>query len=129
MSACEVKAGFFVLRQCGDPSEGLCEQCGCAVCGLHLVEVEGQMLCTDCAAVQDEAGEEDEAGNHIAEGDDSDSMIWAYGYRRHYYHSYHDHNPLDNQQTFDSDDVAAFSSAAEIRDDAQDDDAPSLFDS
>jgi len=46
-SGCQVRVGFFMLRDCGEPVHAACTECGRDACGVHLVE-DGR--CIECAA-------------------------------------------------------------------------------
>lgn len=47
---CQARMGLLVLRECGDPSTGVCGHCGKALCAAHLVGTS----CPECAVAQGE---------------------------------------------------------------------------
>jgi hypothetical protein len=61
-SSCEIQAGFFTLRVCGQPPAGFCHRCRRTVCERHATRsATGAVLCLDCAAQEpDDLGNLDE---------------------------------------------------------------------
>ncbi len=50
-TTCEVKIGFYVLKQCGFPVVGSCQHCGISLCETHnLAKAQGEFVCVDCYA-------------------------------------------------------------------------------
>ncbi|AZZ89718.1 hypothetical protein EUZ85_02945 [Hahella sp. KA22] len=129
MAKCEVKAGFFVLRPCEALAALQCSICERPMCALHTMPVEGEMLCTECGAVQ---GESDTGDDEMYMGDGGNSTRWFYYYRQHYYTETGDADMLTEDHGFGADEAAAFVGAdmLDMQDDlGGDDDSADLFDS
>jgi hypothetical protein len=79
MPKCEVKRGFLILRECGNPTTRICSECGRGACDEHLVtSAGGDWVCVDCQGRQVDP----------AETRDDDPSLWRHSYRNHYYRSY-----------------------------------------
>ncbi|WLQ12983.1 hypothetical protein O5O45_24960 [Hahella aquimaris] len=130
MTKCEVKAGFFVLRPCEAPSAMQCSICERPMCLRHSMPVEGEMLCTECGAVQGDSDTGDE--EYYMDDDGAIATRWFYSYRQHYYTETGDADML-TEQGFGADEAAAFAGAADMLDMQDnmggDDDSADLFDS
>jgi hypothetical protein len=70
MSACAVKRGFFVLRDCGQPAAVSCSLCARPICPEHLVRKGGPALpgqpgqaviCVECFAKNEQADQGEDA--------------------------------------------------------------------
>lgn len=136
MINCKVKAGFFVLRPCEAPSALRCSICQRPMCLRHSMSVEGEMLCTECGAVQGDSDTGDDEGymedDAYADDDGGNSARWFYYYRQHYYTDTGDADMLTEDHGFGADEAAAFVGAdmLDMQDDlGGDDDSADLFDS
>jgi len=91
---CEIKRGFFVLRDCGQVASHVCHICSRAVCEEHT-RLEGATLCClECLARDQEDSEESEAYD----------WEWVYYYRQ----SYEADADTTPPPTYDDSDVQAF---------------------
>lgn len=78
MAGCQIKRGFFVLRDCAQPAIGECSSCGRAICRECRAPTMSTTLCVDCYGRQQ---------------NNDDDMDWftghsIYGYRHGYYTSH-----------------------------------------
>ncbi|HSE99143.1 MAG TPA: hypothetical protein VLD57_12820, partial [Blastocatellia bacterium] len=83
MNGCEVRRGFFVLRDCGEPAFNTCMECGRSMCAAHTSMSEA-MLCVECGArhhVNEENNGEEDAGWYDGQQ--------TYAYRHNYYSRQH----------------------------------------
>jgi hypothetical protein len=127
-AGCAVKAGFFLLHQCGAPAQATCTACQRPVCGTHTVQVEGQPYCTECAASQNMSSGSGSHDDYSRSQHSSDALFWAFQFRHHYYDNY---DTFDTPwlSDFDDNDAAAFANTAGV-DPSDDDEATTdLFDS
>ncbi len=85
MNKCQLKKGFFVLRDCTNRADNPCSVCGRIVCPDHYQLVNGQIVCHDC-----HSGKKNKKTKKTPE-----SAVWKdneaapYLYRSYYYNSYH----------------------------------------
>ena len=144
---CAIKAGFFLLRPCGEPVDATCACCQRPVCLLHTNQVGDQTWCTECAATRaagqqkdqnaKQANNSDQDSRRYLEDDqeyrrsqdDNDAAVWAYQYRSHYYRSHHSGSSLLSQRGFTAADAAAFANPAQVDTASDDGAAVDLFDS
>lgn len=78
MSQCEVKKGFFTLRQCESPSKKKCSICQRLICSEHIKKnVAANTTCIECYAKSDD------------KDDDMFDGTYAYSYRKSYYEDNH----------------------------------------
>lgn len=75
---CQVKRGFFILRDCGEPAGHSCISCGRACCALH-VRLGASPICLEC----EHKGAAPEASSAAMAEDDA----WTYLFRDTYYRS------------------------------------------
>ena len=75
-NSCQLKRGFFTLRNCGNQIFETCQNCRRAVCHLHMTAKSNWQICVEC----------DRAKNN-QELQDYDDQDWLYGYRGWYYQS------------------------------------------
>lgn len=54
LDPCACKRGFFTLRDCGQAATATCAICSRRVCQEHLAPEQGQPVCVECAARQEE---------------------------------------------------------------------------
>jgi len=119
MARCRVKRGFFVLSDCGRPADLSCSKCQRAACDEHLTQRDGQPLCHDCRA-------REEQSDHYHDN-------WPHRYRHGYYsgHGYHAlYYGSHRDSYYDDYEVRAFDkSAAQEGADFEEDPGGSFFDS
>jgi len=86
MNDCQCKSGFFSLRDCGQPSLGVCSVCSRAMCHQHASAESTFTQCRDCWARANQqavgTGQRPPAANRMYDDD------WAYSYRNRYYAGY-----------------------------------------
>lgn len=85
MARCQVKRGFFVLRDCGNGAVAVCSLCNRAVCSEHITPGIAQITCVDCHARQQQT-------------DDPDDI---YTYRHRYYTETH-YAPIYSGGTYET---------------------------
>jgi hypothetical protein len=116
---CALKRGFFLLRDCGQPTEDSCTECARPICQDHATRQQGQPICLECQAKQAEV-----------EGDYD--RQWAYAYRHRYYttHTYHPfYVSTYYDHYYDDYDVRAFDRETSVPLDIEDDTAGGFFES
>ena len=116
---CAVKRGFFVLRDCRQPTSDVCHQCERPACQKHADSQSGPLVCLECQARQEEV-------------ETSHDRRWAYGYRHRYYttHTYHPFYVGTSYDTYyDEYDVRAFEKESSVPLDTDDDTEAGFFDS
>ena len=124
MDKCQIKVGFFVLRQCSNRAQSKCSRCLRPVCSKHrILERE---ICTECAGELDESDVKDVRPERFS------NRGGFFSYRRHYYMLHDDLHMRDNEDLFDPEDAEAFdhpADASEFNDDVGFEDDADLFDS
>ena len=134
---CAIKAGFFLLRPCGESAVATCACCQRPVCLLHITQVEEQTWCTECAATRAAGQQDDQRSKQAVDDDlqyarsqdDSDAGVWAFQFRNHYYRSHSSNSSWMSQRGFTETDAAAFANPAEVDTASDDGAAVDLFDS
>jgi hypothetical protein len=86
-SSCQVKRGFFVLRDCGKTIQFYCSECGRGICEEHRAKGPSSTICVDCEARQPRFAT------------DPDEDIYTY---RHQYYQRSDYQPLYGGRNYDS---------------------------
>jgi len=86
MPECAVKRGFFVLRDCRQPTSSLCSSCSRPVCPEHSTIETGSLLCLECAARREKPTDEEQRKR------EQNTNWWqnrqsSYFYRDRYYSS------------------------------------------
>ncbi len=86
MANCQMKKGFFYLRECEKQAVETCRVCGREFCSEHMRIMPGknEPACLDCIG---KAMQKKTAARNTADDDDDyyyDS-VWCYGYRHNYY--------------------------------------------
>lgn len=86
MTGCDLKSGFFSLRDCDGAPAGACSECGRTACTRHLSPASGFTKCLDCWARSSQQGPQEEGRPADAVGEDAalDDQ-WTYGYRHRFY--------------------------------------------
>ncbi len=125
MENCNMKRGFFFLRDCDHPAHQSCCVCGKAFCNDHLRIKPGsnEPVCLDCLGktMQQQSQDKTKAAGRDRYNDDYYyDDVWCYGYRYNYYSSY---RPWYVGQTsdlqgshFSENDIRVFEPSAEIDD-------------
>lgn len=133
MPKCEVKTGFFILRDCENPTNHTCSICNKNVCARHMRghPETGAPCCLDCVA---EFGKTAEKEKEKAD-DYYYGPVWCFGYRRRFYND-SDYQPMYSGSSdlsidgFDESDIRSFDTADEGDDSpAEAFDDQSVFDS
>lgn len=129
MDNCNMKRGFFFLRECDHPAREECRVCGKAFCNEHL-RIHPQQnapVCLDCLGKQIQGAKDKSCYK-------DQYQTWGYGYRHNYYQQ--DYTPFyvghrnSNDDFFDNYDVRSFDTSSENDPDAEDFDAEAnTFDS
>ena len=83
---CQIKRGFFVLRDCGKPAVATCSVCGRSVCAEHQIKWLASAMCVDCNARRSEADTEPED-------------IYTH---RHWHYQHNDYPPIYGGSNYDS---------------------------
>ncbi|EKD81327.1 MAG: hypothetical protein ACD_39C01858G0001 [uncultured bacterium] len=93
MENCNMKRGFFFLRDCDYPAHQNCTSCGKAFCNEHLRIRPGvnEPVCLDCLGktIQQQSQDKDKKLD-TRDGSYDDyyyDTAWCYGYRSNYYTS------------------------------------------
>lgn len=62
---CEIRSGFFILRDCGRTAIGQCGECGRSYCDKHEVKMaQGGDICSTCAEKRGLIEDENDFGRH-----------------------------------------------------------------
>lgn len=120
MENCNMKRGFFFLRDCDHPAHQHCSVCGKAFCNDHLRIKPGtnEPVCLDCLGkIMQQENQEKTARtrsrNHY--DDYYYDTAWCYGYRRNYYGAHYSPWYMGDRHDaqFDEHDVRSFEPAGE----------------
>ncbi|MDD3000758.1 MAG: hypothetical protein PHF29_03285 [Candidatus Riflebacteria bacterium] len=131
MAKCEVKTGFFILRDCENPTNYSCTICNKNICSRHMRghPETGAPCCLDCLADLSKPAEKEKNSNYYYDA------AWCFGYRRRFYHD-SDYQPVYSGNSdirlhgFDENDIRSFDSTNEGDNlSAEDFDEQSVFDS
>lgn len=139
MAKCQMKKGFFYLRECEKQSVSTCTVCGREFCQEHMKMLPGknQPACLDCLGKEMQRAKSDKARNDYYEDDYYFDPVWSYGYRHSYYRNnryspWYDNSSLDDDY-YSEFDVRSFDDRAEAGENqllAEDyDDEANVFDS
>ncbi len=90
MQGCQVKRGFFVLRDCGKVATATCNVCGRQMCDEHRVLGASSAICVDCNARKGRR-----TGGNAGDMDD------VYRYRHSYYQK-SDYHPIYGGSNYDT---------------------------
>ena len=124
MSACAVRRGFFILRDCGEPSVYTCNECGRSMCAEHTIQEGGQTFCVECSTRH--------AGSAPDGAFAASLLAWPLLFR-HYFYGSSNYNPiyrgnrLDNY--YDMYDLRSFSKKRQGPLEDEDDQRTSIMDS
>jgi hypothetical protein len=109
MENCNMKRGFFFLRDCDHPAHQSCSVCGKAFCNDHLriKPDSNEPICLDCLgkSMQQQPQEKTKGSGRNRYNDDSSYRPWYIGHR----------SDLDGSH-FGENDIRVFESSAEIDD-------------
>ncbi|GAB4272765.1 MAG: hypothetical protein Kow0029_11790 [Candidatus Rifleibacteriota bacterium] len=102
MTNCQMKKGFFFLRDCEKEATISCSVCGREFCPEHIRMLPGQNepACLDCLGKRMQIANRKKSGRSDYDYDDYyyDSS-WSYGYRHRYYLNNH-YSPLYDGDDF-----------------------------
>ena len=126
MENCNMKRGFFFLRDCDHPAHQSCSSCQKSFCAEHLRIKPGvnEPVCLDClgkAMQQQSQNPKKNNGRDSYYDDYYYDNAWCYGYRSNYYSSsryapwYLGSASQDDAQ-FNDHDVRVFESSTDIDD-------------
>lgn len=129
MTQCNMKRGFFFLRECDHPARAECTICGQSFCNEHLrINPETNApACLDCLGkIIQKAKNKDNYHDHY--------HTWGYGYRHDYYQNdyqpFYSGNKSKDDHFFDDYDVRSFDNNSDNDQDAESFDAEAnTFDS
>lgn len=130
MTNCNMKRGFFFLRDCDHPARETCCECGKAFCSEHLkIHPEKQApVCLDCLGKQMQTAKDQTRYNSYNRG-----SLWCYGYRHNYYddgyHPFYSGRNHERDEFFDQYDVRSFDNGGNEIDNEDFDAEASTFDS
>lgn len=104
MTKCQMKKGFFYLRECENEAVTECTVCGRQFCKDHMRMMPGknQPACLDCLGKQ---LQKSKALDKRKDNDYDDyyyDPVWCYGYRHSYYRD-HRYSPWYDGDDFDND--------------------------
>lgn len=139
MENCNMKRGFFFLRDCDHPAHQNCTVCGKAFCDEHLRNKpdSNEPICLDClgkSLQQQPQKNASRSHNQDYHDDYYYDSLWCYGYRNDYYDREHyspwyfgqansssqfnDHDVrvFESSSAFDNQDAEAFDSEANVFD-------------
>lgn len=121
MTNCQMKKGFFFLRECEKNATSTCSVCGREFCTEHMKMLPGknQPACLDCLGKQLQTAKTKKLKDSESDYDDHyyDST-WCYGYRHSYYRRTHYSPWYDSDNDFNDNyyselDVRSFDDAEE----------------
>ncbi|OGK07755.1 MAG: hypothetical protein A2W80_06190 [Candidatus Riflebacteria bacterium GWC2_50_8] len=127
MENCNMKRGFFFLRDCDHPAHQSCASCGKAFCNEHLRIKPGASapFCLDCLGKTMQQTNQNKDKKVSTRDDYYDDYYydtaWCYGYRSNYYTSgsykpwYFGTVDADGSE-FNDQDIRVFEPSAEIED-------------
>ncbi len=86
MTKCQMKKGFFYLRECDKDAVATCTVCGRQFCSAHMRMMPGQNqpACLDCLGKQMQTAKAAQK-NRDYDDDYYYDSVWCYGYRHRYY--------------------------------------------
>ena len=117
MERCQIKQGFFFLRDCDEPAVATCPRCNRQVCKKHSKIVDGSSapVCLDCIGKDMQSKRSGRNGRWSNYWDDDYyyGAAWGYGsrssyYSRNHYSPWYDGDRYDNNGYYDSYDVRSF---------------------
>ncbi|MFP4436753.1 MAG: hypothetical protein ACLFVO_05855 [Chloroflexaceae bacterium] len=83
---CQIKRGFFVLRDCGKHAVTTCSICGRSICAEHQAQRSAKVMCVDCYARRYEI-------------DAAPQDVYSY---RHWHYQHNDYSPIYGGSNYDS---------------------------
>ncbi|MBU1108548.1 MAG: hypothetical protein KKB51_17870 [Candidatus Riflebacteria bacterium] len=132
MENCNMKRGFFFLRDCDHPAHQSCSVCQASFCSEHLrIKPEtNEPVCLDCLGRTMQQQQQQQQQNQTLNtrnrrNDYYDDYYydnaWCYGYRSNYYSSSHYSpwylgNSSRNNSQFNDQDMRVFDNSADIND-------------
>lgn len=89
MAKCQMKKGFFYLRECENQAVTTCTVCGREFCKEHMRMMPGknEPACLDCLGKQIQTAKAAKSKSRYDDDDYYYDSAWCYGYRHNYYHN------------------------------------------
>lgn len=131
MDKCEMKEGFFILRDCKNPGTIVCPKCNRKVCSKHSKLLKGSdaPMCLDCIGKAMQSARKSKKSGWSNDWDDDYyySSGWGYGsrslyYRQSRYSPWYAGSSFRNDRYYDNFDVRSFDNNEMVEDNTFDND-------